>query len=97
MRYGTATRTTKSTIHTDLKKNNASYSIVSNEEIIPNRLPDTYSIFSYEIYAILDLIEKLLNRPPVPEIVIYSDSKSVIEAIENHFTIDPIIQQIHAS
>ncbi|CAD6216505.1 GSCOCG00011344001-RA-CDS, partial [Cotesia congregata] len=56
------------------------------------KLPRSYSIFSCEAYAILKSL-KLIDELKIKNAAIFSDSKSVIEAMKNPNSTDNIIQE----
>ena len=62
--------------------NNTAYAFVINDEIFSNRLPSICSVFTAEMYAIYKAVQHVYSTD-VEKAVIFSDSLSSLQAIEN--------------
>ncbi|CAG5090880.1 Similar to gag-pol: Gag-Pol polyprotein (Human immunodeficiency virus type 1 group O (isolate ANT70)) [Cotesia congregata] len=69
------------------------FAVISENSTIAHKLPDSYSIFSCELYAIMRALQE--GTQTNENIVIYSDSKSSIQAIGDLHSTNPLVQQIH--
>ncbi|CAG5102888.1 Protein of unknown function, partial [Cotesia congregata] len=69
------------------------YAAINEDKVEASKLPDTYSISSCELYAIMKALQ--LGTKEIKNIVIYTDSKSSIQALEDQFSTNPIYSSIH--
>ena len=66
---------------------------VSTNRRIQYSLPKYASVFTAELMAILSAVEIIDDNPP-QKFVIFSDSRSAIEALQNYLPKNPLVQQI---
>ena len=62
--------------------------------VLSARLPAAASVFSAELRAVLPALAFIL-RDSSPNYVLYSDSRSALQAICNPFSVHPIVREIH--
>ena len=82
-------------IYTDGSKSSTGvgYAAISVDEKIQFSLPKTATIFTAELCAILDAI-KFARKLPSQKFIIYTDSKSSIEALKNFNPKNSLVQEI---
>ena len=66
--------------------------VFQNQELL-KRLPNESSIYSAEAIAI-DLAVNILANPKSSKFIIYSDSKSVLQALQNKDSSTPLITRL---
>lgn len=59
------------------------------------KLPDSWSVFSTEVYAIVKALE-LIKRSRKTSFLILSDSLSALQAIKDIWALNPLIQLVHS-
>ena len=67
------------------------YSVVLENEIYESKLPDSASIYTAEMTAIVQALE-ILHKPK-EKFFIYSDSKSIIDSLEKFNTMHPLFRK----
>lgn len=58
------------------------------------RLPNQFTIYSCELYAILKILEIVKRSPTNQKVAICSDSYSSLTALRNYYTKNPLVQAI---
>ena len=82
-------------IYTDGSKSQigVGYAAISTSKNLQFSLPDRASVFTAELSAIWSAID-IIKEQPSQKFVIYSDSRSSIEALQNYCPKNPLVQQI---
>ena len=82
-------------IYTDGSKSQmgVGFAAISTNKNLQYSLPERASVFTAELSAIWSAIEIIKEQPP-QKFVIFSDSRSAIEAIQNYYPKNPLVQQI---
>ena len=82
-------------IYTDGSKSQmgVGYAAISINKKLQYSMPDKASIFTAELSAIWSAIEIIKEQPP-QKFVIFSDSRSAIEALQNYLPKNSLVQQI---
>ena len=72
---------------------------MSSSRISQNSLPTNATVFTAELTAIILAVEqiKFSDNNLNTKYVIYSDSKSAIEALKNYIQKNPLVKQIRQS
>jgi ribonuclease HI len=61
---------------------------------VRGKLPDQASIFTAELSAIISTLENILDQPQT-NYIIYSDSRSSLQALQHIYSDQPLIQKAH--
>ena len=90
------TKSNKKPIYTDGSKSDegTGYSVVYADNTIKRSLPEHASVFTAELSAINEALEVIRRDASAAEFVIYSDSRSALEAIDKFYPINHIVCQI---
>lgn len=83
-------------IFTDGSRSDAGvgFSVVFPTHVKARRLPDSASIYTAELHAILFAVASIV-RLEASEYVIYSDSRSALQCVCDPFSPNPIVGQVH--
>lgn len=60
---------------------------------LSGKLPDNWSVYSSEIYAIIQAL-KIIKESSENSFIIFSDSLSALEALKNVWSLNPLIQRV---
>ena len=82
-------------IYTDGSKSQmgVGYAAISERKKVQLSLPTRASVFTAELSAIWSALEIIKEHPP-QKFVIFSDSRSAVEAIQNYHPKNPLVQEI---
>ena len=82
-------------IYTDGSKSptGVGYAAVSSTEIMQFSLPESASVFTAELCAIWAAVEIIRKHPP-QKFIIFSDSRSAIEALQSYCPRNPLAKQV---
>ncbi|KAF2353102.1 Ribonuclease H domain [Trinorchestia longiramus] len=83
-------------IYTDGSKSGGAvgYSVVLGEVVRAGRLLSVTSVFTAELYGVIEALQ-LIEEHPNHRITVFTDSKSIIDAIQVHASSHPIIGEIN--
>ena len=85
------------TLYTDGSKtpNGVGSAVVAGDVVIRKRLPSSCSIFTAEMYAILQAVKHVFNIGNYGEVfIIYTDSNAVLLSLEKLFSFHHLVQEV---